>query len=198
MTGWGVSSATTEAPRLRRLVKRGEGSAHTRAIPQLAREHVEVGPPNAPSRFTVWFPSRVAVRRPWQANRRRRRRSAVHRRSHTRQRLTTGGHAWPAIRTEKSAKGQYMFNLKAANNQVILSSELYNEKASAQNGIESVKAHRGTDANYERKTSKKGEPFFVLKAPNGQIIGRARCMPRPRAWTTALRPSRRMPLGPAW
>ena len=74
---------------------------------------------------------------------------------------------------KKSAKGQFMFNLKAANNQVILTSELHNEKSSAQNGIESVKTHAGTDANYERKTSKKGEPFFVLKATNGQIIGKS-------------------------
>jgi uncharacterized protein YegP (UPF0339 family) len=74
---------------------------------------------------------------------------------------------------KKSPSGKFMFNLKAANNQVILSSELYNEKASAQNGIKSVKKNAGADANYERKTSKKGEPFFVLKAPNGQIIGKS-------------------------
>ena len=74
---------------------------------------------------------------------------------------------------KKSAKGQFLFNLKAGNNQVILSSELYSDKASAQDGIESVKKNAGTDAQYERKTSKKGEPFFVLKAPNGQIIGKS-------------------------
>jgi uncharacterized protein len=74
---------------------------------------------------------------------------------------------------KKSAKGQFLFNLKAGNNQVILTSELYVEKASAQAGIESVKANASVEANYERKTSKKGEPFFVLKAPNGQIIGKS-------------------------
>jgi uncharacterized protein YegP (UPF0339 family) len=46
-------------------------------------------------------------------------------------------------------------------------------KASIENGIESVKKNAGTGANYERKTSKKAEPFFVLKAPNGQIIGKS-------------------------
>jgi hypothetical protein len=66
-----------------------------------------------------------------------------------------------------------MFNLKAGNNQVILSSQLYSEKSSAQEGIESVKKNAGTEVNYERKTSKKGEPFFILKAPNGQIIGKS-------------------------
>ena len=72
---------------------------------------------------------------------------------------------------KRSKSGQFMFNLKAGNNQVILTSELYREKAGAQNGIESVKKHAGDDANYERKTSRKGEPYFVLKATNKQIIG---------------------------
>ncbi len=40
-----------------------------------------------------------------------------------------------------------MFNLKAGSNQVILTSELYREKAGARNGIESVKKHAGDDAN---------------------------------------------------
>jgi hypothetical protein len=72
---------------------------------------------------------------------------------------------------KQSSNGQFMFNLKAANGQVILTSELYRDKDSAQNGIESVKKHAGDEANYERKTSGKGEPYFVLKAANGQVIG---------------------------
>ncbi len=74
---------------------------------------------------------------------------------------------------KRSNSGQFMFNLKAGNNQIILTSELYREKASAQNGIESVKKNAGDDANYERKTSIKGDPYFVLKATNGQIIGKS-------------------------
>lgn len=72
---------------------------------------------------------------------------------------------------KKSKDGQFMFNLKAANNQVILTSELYKAKASATNGIESVKKNAGNDANYERRTSIKKEPYFVLKAANKEIIG---------------------------
>ncbi len=72
---------------------------------------------------------------------------------------------------KKSKSGKFMFNLKAGNNQVILTSELYNEKAGAENGIESVRKNAGDDANYERKTSVKDEPYFVLKAANGQVIG---------------------------
>ncbi len=74
---------------------------------------------------------------------------------------------------KKSDSGEFMFNLKAGNNQVILTSQMYRDKASAQNGIESVKTHAGADANYERKTSVKGEPYFVLKASNGQVIGKS-------------------------
>lgn len=72
---------------------------------------------------------------------------------------------------KKSKNGQFMFNLKAANNQIIITSEIYQQKDSARNGIESVKKHAGDDVNYERKTSSKGQPYFVLKATNGQIIG---------------------------
>jgi len=72
---------------------------------------------------------------------------------------------------KKSKSGQFMFNLRAGNNQIILTSELYRDKAGAQNGIESVQKHAGDDANYERKTSSRNEPYFVLKAANGQVIG---------------------------
>ncbi len=65
---------------------------------------------------------------------------------------------------KKSNTGQFMFNLKAANNQIVLTSELYRDKASAKDGIESVKKHAGNDADYECKTSSKGESYFVLKS----------------------------------
>ena len=74
---------------------------------------------------------------------------------------------------KKSASGQFMFNLKAANGQVILTSELYREKGAALDGIASVRKHAGADANYEVKASAKGQPFFVLKAVNGQTIGKS-------------------------
>lgn len=67
--------------------------------------------------------------------------------------------------------GKFMFNLKAGNGQVILSSELYESKGGAENGISSVQANAGDDIRYERKESSGGEPYFVLKARNGDIIG---------------------------
>ena len=74
---------------------------------------------------------------------------------------------------KKSKSGKFMFNLKAGNGQIILTSELYRTKVSAQDGIESVRKHAAEDANFERKTSAKGEPFFALKATNGQTIGKS-------------------------
>lgn len=72
-----------------------------------------------------------------------------------------------------SASGKIHFNLKASNGQIILSSESYETRTAAENGIESVKKNAGDDVRYERKTSAKGEPFFVLKAGNGEPIGRS-------------------------
>jgi len=74
---------------------------------------------------------------------------------------------------EVGATGKYRFNLKAGNNQVILSSEQYDTKASAQKGIESVRANAGDDARYERKVAKDKSPYFVLKAKNGEPIGKS-------------------------
>jgi hypothetical protein len=74
----------------------------------------------------------------------------------------------------KQAKdGQYHFNLKAGNGQIILSSELYATKAACENGIASVQKNAGEAGRYERRENKNGEPYFVLKAGNGQEIGRS-------------------------
>jgi len=72
---------------------------------------------------------------------------------------------------KKTDSGQFMFNLKAGNGQIILTSQRYQAKASASDGVESVKKHAADDANFERKTSAAGEPYFVLKAANKQVIG---------------------------
>ena len=74
---------------------------------------------------------------------------------------------------KKSTNGKFHFNLKAGNGQIILSSEMYETKTAAENGIESVKKNAADDARYEKRTSTKGEPYFVLKAANGQEIGRS-------------------------
>ena len=72
-----------------------------------------------------------------------------------------------------AAHDQFMFNLKAANGEVILTSELYKTKESALNGIESVKTNSPHDEQYERKESSSSKPYFVLKAKNHETIGRS-------------------------
>ena len=67
--------------------------------------------------------------------------------------------------------GEFQFNLKATNGQVILSSEGYTTKSACLNGIDSVKKNAGDITRYEKKVAKNGKPFFNLKASNGQIIG---------------------------
>ena len=72
----------------------------------------------------------------------------------------------------KTAKnGQVHFNLKAGNSQIILSSEMYDSKSAAENGIESVRKNSPDDARYDRKTAANGKFHFNLKAGNGQVIG---------------------------
>ena len=73
---------------------------------------------------------------------------------------------------KKTSNGQFHFTLKAGNGEPILSSETYAAKAGAQNGIESVKTNAPDDNRYERKTGTNGQPYFVLKAANGEPLGR--------------------------
>ncbi len=74
---------------------------------------------------------------------------------------------------KRSANGKFYFTLLAANGQVILTSEMYEARAGAENGVESVKTNGGEDARYERLVAKDGSPYFVLKATNGRVIGQS-------------------------
>ena len=71
------------------------------------------------------------------------------------------------------AKGSFRFNLCAGNGQVVLTSESYNTKAAAKNGIASVGKNCDNDACFERKVAKNGKPYFNLKSTNGQVIGKS-------------------------
>lgn len=73
------------------------------------------------------------------------------------------------VNTRKN--GEFQFNLKAGNGQVILTSEGYTTKAACMNGVESVKKNSQEEKRFEKLTAKNGKPYFNLKATNGQIIG---------------------------
>lgn len=71
----------------------------------------------------------------------------------------------------RRANGQYYFNLKADNGEIILSSEGYTSKTGCINGVEAVKFNAIYDSRYEKKISYNNKYYFILKAPNGQVIG---------------------------
>merc|ERR1712110_359692 len=68
---------------------------------------------------------------------------------------------------------EFYFRLKAGNGEIILASEGYKAKASAENGIESVRKNAASPEHFDKLESKDGHPYFVLKAGNGQIIGKS-------------------------
>lgn len=71
----------------------------------------------------------------------------------------------------KRTNGEFQFNLKADNGQVILTSEGYTTRAACENGIDSVRKNSSDDARYDRKKSTNNKHYFNLKSSNGQIIG---------------------------
>ncbi len=73
----------------------------------------------------------------------------------------------------KTPKGKFVFNLKASNSIIILTSESYADRAGALKGIESVRKNAGKDANFEVRMAKNGQPYFVLKAANKEVIGQS-------------------------
>ncbi len=70
----------------------------------------------------------------------------------------------------KRSVDQYMFNLKAANGETVLTSERYKTKQGAEGGIASVKTNAPLEARYRRHDGKAG-PYFTLVAANGEPIG---------------------------
>ena len=74
---------------------------------------------------------------------------------------------------KKSADGKYVFNLKSANDQVILTSQTYESKEGAEIGIASIRQNAAIDGQYEEKTGTDGHPYFLLIAANKQVIGRS-------------------------
>lgn len=74
---------------------------------------------------------------------------------------------------KKSKNEKFFFNLQATNGQPILASEMYETKASALNGIESVRKNGVVEARFDKLNAKDGSSYFTLKATNGQVIGQS-------------------------
>lgn len=73
----------------------------------------------------------------------------------------------------KGKDAQDYFVLKAGNGETILQSEGYKTRKSCLNGIESVRKNSADEKRFECRTARNGTQFFVLKASNGQEVGRS-------------------------
>ena len=85
-----------------------------------------------------------------------------------------------------AANGKFHFNLKAGNGQIILSSEMYDTKAAAEGGIASVVKNATEEDRFERRKAANGSPFFVLKAGNGEVVGRSEMYTTDAAMETGI------------
>ena len=77
------------------------------------------------------------------------------------------------IEVKKTEKGQFHFNLKAGNGQVILSSSMFDSQGDAEASAKLVQQHAADDGRFERKTSTREEPYFTLTSPDGKTLGRS-------------------------
>lgn len=73
----------------------------------------------------------------------------------------------------KGKNGEDYFRLKAGNGEVIFTSEGYKSRKSCENGIASVRKNSQDPKRFEVKKAKDGRDYFILKAGNGQEIGRS-------------------------
>jgi len=83
--------------------------------------------------------------------------------------------------------GKQHFNLLARNKRVILTSEAYESRASALKGIASVRKNAGKREQFEIRTARNGRRYFVLLAPNGEIIGQSQMYAAPSGAYTGIR-----------
>lgn len=73
----------------------------------------------------------------------------------------------------KGKNGEDYFKLKAGNGEVIFTSEGYKSRKSCENGMASVRKNSQDPKRFEVRKAKDGRDYFILKASNGQEIGRS-------------------------
>ncbi|HLH43195.1 MAG TPA: YegP family protein [Bryobacteraceae bacterium] len=79
----------------------------------------------------------------------------------------------PRFEIKRTHDGKFMFNLRAANNEIIFTSQTYTTKEAAEHGAASVKQNAGLDDRYEEKVGTDGKPYFVLHGANKLVIGKS-------------------------
>lgn len=74
---------------------------------------------------------------------------------------------------KKAKDGQFHFNLLSGNGQIILTSEMYKARKSAENGIASIQKNSGDASRFKKLEGKNGKFYFTLTAANSQVIGQS-------------------------
>ena len=74
--------------------------------------------------------------------------------------------------TFKGLDGRYYFHLQAGNGEIVLQSQGYTSRTSANNGIASVQSNGSDPRRYTVRAAADGKSYFVLKAANGAVIAR--------------------------
>lgn len=78
----------------------------------------------------------------------------------------------------KRSGDEFMFNLVASNGRVVLTSERYTAKASALDGVASVRENATQPERYEASAD---NLRFTLRAANGRVIGTSEAYSSPEA-----------------
>ena len=75
----------------------------------------------------------------------------------------------------KDSAGEFRFRLLSKGNleNILHSTEGYSSKQGCQRGIDSVKVNAPYDSRYARLTASNGQYYFILKAANGEELGRS-------------------------
>lgn len=98
----------------------------------------------------------------------------------------------PRYEIRKDSSGDFRFNLKAANNEIILSSsEGYVNKSDCRNAIGICQRNAPGDAFYDRRTASDGSFYFTLRSGNGRDIGRSETYPTVQARERGIEAVRR-------
>ncbi|MEA9388970.1 DUF1508 domain-containing protein [Acerihabitans sp. TG2] len=74
---------------------------------------------------------------------------------------------------EKVRNGHFIFKLKGLNDEVILASDTFCSKASAENAINFARYNAPDESNYELMRTKSQSPYFILRGKNYQILGQS-------------------------
>jgi uncharacterized protein YegP (UPF0339 family) len=78
--------------------------------------------------------------------------------------------SWARFEVFMDKAGKYRFRLKAPNHRIIASSEAYEAKVGALNGIKSVRVNAVIDSRFESFMDSSDHPRFRLRAANKEII----------------------------